>query len=243
MTFSIDEILLALKDPKGAPLANLLNSLSLLKETLGEGAWVGFYIYSEKKKTLLLGPFQGKEACLSIAPNKGVVGSSFSSQKEIYVPDVNQLTNYISCDPLTRSEFVYPLKNEEDEVYAIFDVDSPKLDGLRNFLPILKQYAEAVKVALDLRKIALGELYWPLQTPYFSSYSWTIPRLISLFWKWPKSLSFDILEDGLLPEVDKPFLTLLNLSNTFLYLSPYANCHLTTLLVTECDDRHKARQR
>lgn len=155
MSFSIDEILLSLKDPNGTPLGNILNSLSLLKESLGEGVWVGFYIYSKERKKLLLGPFEGSEACLSIEPNRGVVGSSFASQKEIYVPDVNQLTNYICCDYRTRSEFVYPLKNDAGEIYAIFDIDSPKLDGLKDFLPILREYAEAVKTARYLEKSLL----------------------------------------------------------------------------------------
>lgn len=155
MSFFIDGILNTLNDTNGTSLSNLLNALSLAKEKLGEGSWVGFYIYSKEKKKLLLGPFQGKEACLLIEPGKGVVGSCFSSKEEIYVPDVNLLTNYISCDPLTQSEFVYPLKDDDGNVYAIFDVDSDKQDGLKDFLPFLREFAEAVKATRHLEKIPL----------------------------------------------------------------------------------------
>lgn len=154
MGFSIDEILMGLKDPNGTPLANLLNSISMVKETLGEGSWVGFYLYSENNGRLLLGPFQGKEACLSIQPGRGVVGTCFSSKSEIYVPNVNLFSNYISCDPLTRSEFVFPLMDEEGNVYAIFDVDSDKEDGLKDFLPFLREFAKAVNSTLYLKKMA-----------------------------------------------------------------------------------------
>lgn len=153
MALSIDQISITLNDSNGAPLANLLNALSLLKEELGKGSWVGFYIYSEEREKLLLGPFQGKEACLAIEPEKGVVGSCFSSQEEIYVPDVNLLENYICCDPSSRSEFVYPLIDDEGNVFAVFDVDSPKIDGLKDFLPFLRKFAEAVKATPYLRKI------------------------------------------------------------------------------------------
>lgn len=155
MAFSIDEILISLNDKNGTPLANLLNALSLVRESLGEGSWAGFYLYSKDKEKLLLGPFQGKEACLSIEPNKGVVGSCFSSQREIYVPDVNLLSNYICCDPSTRSEFVFPLRNESNDVYAVFDVDSAKENGLKDFLPFLREFAEATKTARHLEKISL----------------------------------------------------------------------------------------
>lgn len=154
MKLSIDEISLTLKNSNGTPLANLLNALSLAKEVLGEGSWVGFYLYSKEKKKLLLGPFQGKEACLSIEPGKGVVGSCFSSQEEIYVPDVKLLANYICCDPEARSEFVYPLKDEDGYVYAVFDVDSAEIDGLKDFLPFLRHFAEAAKATHYLEKLS-----------------------------------------------------------------------------------------
>lgn len=153
MNFSIDEISVTLNDQNGTPLANILNSLSLVKSMLGKDSWVGFYLYSKDRKKLLLGPFQGTEACLSIEPNKGVVGACFSSKGEIYVPDVNLLENYICCDPIAKSEFVYPLFDEIGEVYAVFDVDSPEIDGLKDFLPFLREFAEAAKATHHLEKL------------------------------------------------------------------------------------------
>jgi L-methionine (R)-S-oxide reductase len=121
--------------------AKLLNACALIKEGLGEEAWVGFYLYQPTKKNLELGLFQGKPACESIPLGKGVVGSCFLIQKEIYVPDVTKFPGYISCDPDVRSEYVCPITKNGD-VIGVFDVDSPKLDGLKEDCTTLKKAAQ-----------------------------------------------------------------------------------------------------
>lgn len=124
-------------------LAKLLNSLSLVKETLGEGAWVGLYIYDEKENILNLGPFQGTPACESIKPGKGVVGTSYAAKRPMYVPDVTLFPGYISCDSKVQSEAVFPIIYQE-QVIAIFDVDSIQKDGLKNDLEILSEIASLI---------------------------------------------------------------------------------------------------
>lgn len=148
----IDQLNRELNNESGTPLANTLNVLSMIKQTIGEGAWVGLYIYDESIKALRLGPFQGKEACLLIKPKRGLVGLCFSRNEEIYAPNVNELTNYISCDPLTLSEFVFPLRKDNGDVFAVFDIDSPKIDGLSDFLPFLKECAKTLNSAPYLEK-------------------------------------------------------------------------------------------
>lgn len=130
----------------GSFLGRLLNLLSLAKEECGEGSWVGLYIYDEYRNLLLLGPFQGKEACLQIKPGKGVVGECFNKRVPIYVKDVSTLTNYISCDAATKSEYVYPIMNKRGNVSAVFDVDSPELDGLKDKLPFLEKLGNILKI-------------------------------------------------------------------------------------------------
>lgn len=129
-----------MKSDEGTSLARLLNALSLLHEALGEGSWVGLYLYDEKSGTLNLGPFQGSPACYSIKPGKGVVGTCFGAKKPLYVDDVSQFPGYISCDPIVKSEVCFPLFAGEN-VIGILDIDSPKLDGLKEDLTILMAIA------------------------------------------------------------------------------------------------------
>lgn len=124
----------------GSSLAKLLNTLALVKEALGEGSWVGLYVYQEETNTLNLGPFQGSPACESIKPGKGVVGSSYAAKRAMYVADVSKFPGYISCDSRVKSEAVYPIIYNE-QVIAVFDVDSPNLDGLKNDSAVLDQVA------------------------------------------------------------------------------------------------------
>jgi L-methionine (R)-S-oxide reductase len=125
----------------GNALAKMLNSLAMVKEALGENAWVGLYVYQESDNVLNLGPFQGSPACETIKPGKGVVGTSYAAKRPMYVPDVSKFPGYISCDARVQSEAVFPIVYQ-DAVIAIFDVDSPKLDGLKNDLDVLGQVAQ-----------------------------------------------------------------------------------------------------
>lgn len=124
----------------GSSLAKLLNTFAMMRQQLGEGSWVGLYVYNEKLNTLVLGPFQGTPACEEIKPAKGVVGSCYTSKRAIYVKDVTTFPGYISCDAKVKSEACWPLMYDE-QVIAVLDIDSAELDGLKNDLPILDQIA------------------------------------------------------------------------------------------------------
>ncbi len=124
----------------GSPKANLLNALSYLRSWLGPDSWIGFYIYNKETKILDLSLFQGTPACLKIRPDRGVVGACFSQKKDIYVPDVRQFPGYIACDAKSASESVFYLTDAAGRV-AIFDIDSPILDGLK------KKNAELTEIA------------------------------------------------------------------------------------------------
>lgn len=136
----ISSIESTMKSNEGTSLARLLNALSLLHEALGEASWVGLYLYDEKSGSLNLGPFQGSPACYSIKPGKGVVGTCFGAKKPLYVDDVKEFPGYISCDPIVKSEVCFPLFAGEN-VIGILDIDSPKLDGLKEELPVLMAIA------------------------------------------------------------------------------------------------------
>ena len=97
---------------EGDVRANVLNAFSYIRLTLGENSWVG--LYRKEDDGLHLSYFSGSVACLFIAFGKGVVGESYVSGKEMYVPDVSVLKNYIACDAKSKSEYVVPvIKNGE----------------------------------------------------------------------------------------------------------------------------------
>lgn len=106
-------------------VANLANTTSVLKLAFGSISWVGFYLLD--KGELVLGPFQGKPACVRIALGKGVCGTAASAKKTIIVPNVHEYPGHIVCDPDSKSEIVVPiLKN--NNVLGVLDVDSASFD-------------------------------------------------------------------------------------------------------------------
>src|SRR5712691_4246660 len=104
-------------------IANTANMAALLYHTLPELNWAGFYFARDGE--LVLGPFQGKPACVRIAWGKGVCGSAASRGVSIVVPDVHEFPGHIACDAISRSELVVPLLSEGRAV-GVLDLDSPR---------------------------------------------------------------------------------------------------------------------
>lgn len=105
-------------------VANAANFTSLLYHSLPDLNWVGFYFMKDGE--LLVGPFQGKPACVHIALGKGVCGASAQKQETLLVPDVNKFPGHIFCDGDSLSEMVVPLI-QEGRLLGVLDLDSPKL--------------------------------------------------------------------------------------------------------------------
>jgi GAF domain-containing protein len=104
-------------------VANAANFSALLYHSLPDLNWVGFYFMKDGE--LLVGPFQGKPACVHIALGKGVCGTAAQKRETLLVPDVNQFPGHIFCDGDSRSELVVPLIRK-GEVLGVLDLDSPK---------------------------------------------------------------------------------------------------------------------
>jgi L-methionine (R)-S-oxide reductase len=104
--------------------ANAANLAALLFNTLPDLNWTGFYWL--KDGGLVLGPFQGKPACVRIALGKGVCGTAAQERRTVIVPDVNDFPGHIACDAASRSEVVIPLVDGA-RVIGVVDLDSPKL--------------------------------------------------------------------------------------------------------------------
>ena len=131
------------------PVANLANASALLWESLEEINWAGFYLM--EGETLVLGPFQGKPACIEIGPGKGVCGTAAARNETQLVADVHAFPGHIACDSASNSEIVVPLRRADGSVFGVLDIDSPLLGrfteddraGLEEFAAILSEELRA----------------------------------------------------------------------------------------------------
>ena len=127
------------------PTANLANAAALLWESLEGINWAGFYL--REGDTLVLGPFQGKPACIEIPWGRGVCGTAAAENKTQLVPDVHLFPGHIACDSASNSEIVVPLRRPDGTVFGVLDIDSPLLnrftredqEGLEAFADILEK--------------------------------------------------------------------------------------------------------
>ena len=103
-------------------VANAANAAALIYHGLPDLNWAGFYF--REGAELVLGPFQGKPACVRIPVGKGVCGIAAARAAAVLVPDVHQFPGHIACDPTSRSELVVPLI-EAGTVSGVLDLDSP----------------------------------------------------------------------------------------------------------------------
>ena len=125
------------------PISNLANASALLYESLENLNWAGFYLLEGKK--LVLGPFQGKTACIEIPMGRGVCGTAAAEDRTLVVADVHCFRGHIACDSASNSEIVVPL-HKDGAVIGVLDIDSPSLNrfkgedktGLERFAAILE---------------------------------------------------------------------------------------------------------
>ena len=125
------------------PVANMANASALLNQALADINWVGFYLREGER--LVLGPFQGKTACIEIPFGRGVCGTAAAKDETQLVKDVHQFPGHIACDSASNSEIVIPL-HKNGAVAAVLDIDSPVCcrfteadkEGLESLVPILE---------------------------------------------------------------------------------------------------------
>jgi len=125
-------------------VSNLANASALLWQTMEDINWAGFYIL--EGNCLVLGPFQGKPACIEIPVGKGVCGTAAAEGKTQLVPDVHQFPGHIACDSASNAELVIPIY-KNGALFGVLDIDSPKRNrfteedkqGLEAFVQILQE--------------------------------------------------------------------------------------------------------
>jgi L-methionine (R)-S-oxide reductase len=133
-------------------LANAANMCALLYQMLPDVNWVGFYFLQGGE--LVLGPFQGKVACVRIPLGRGVCGTAAARREILVVPDVSEFPGHIACDAASRSEIVVPLV-QAGRLLGVLDLDSPNLsrfdhedrDGLQAAAGRLLQSSELGKLS------------------------------------------------------------------------------------------------
>lgn len=123
---------------EGVPhvISNLANASALLYQTLPDLNWAGFYLYEHEK--LILGPFQGKTACIEIPIGKGVCGTAAQKGETVVVEDVHAFPGHIACDSASESEIVIPLY-VRGALFGVLDIDSP----------VLARFSEADREGLE----------------------------------------------------------------------------------------------
>ena len=139
--------LIALTDGVPYETANLANASALLWQHMADINWVGFYKMTDG--ILVLGPFQGKPACVRIPVGKGVCGTAVAEDKVQLVYDVHDFPGHIACDSASNSEIVLPI-HVNGTVWGVLDIDSPFIgrfteedrDGLRKIAAILERILE-----------------------------------------------------------------------------------------------------
>ena len=119
----LERSLEALLEGEPDALANLSNAVALLVQSLDRINWCGFYLL--RGEELVLGPFQGKPACVRIPLGKGVCGTAAVRRETVIVPDVESFPGHITCDPASRSEIVVPIL-AGGVLRGVLDVDSPE---------------------------------------------------------------------------------------------------------------------
>jgi GAF domain-containing protein len=123
--------------------ANLANAAALLWQNLPDINWAGFYLMEDD--ALILGPFQGKPACIRIPIGKGVCGTAVAECSTLVVPDVHLFPGHIACDCASNSEIVIPIR-QSGKIIGVLDIDSPlknrftqaDREGLEAFVHILE---------------------------------------------------------------------------------------------------------
>jgi len=124
-------------------IANLSNTSAIINEYVKDINWAGFYLMENGE--LVLGPFQGKPACIRIPVGRGVCGTTAEKSETIVVENVHQFPGHIACDAASNSEIVIPIM-KNGEVFGVLDIDSPEFS---RFGELEKKYLEEVVATIE----------------------------------------------------------------------------------------------
>ena len=132
-------------------VANLANASALIFDALDSLNWAGFYLIEKDRPVLVLGPFQGKPACIEIPLGRGVCGTAAKEDRTLVVDNVHEFPGHIACDCASNSEIVIPIHAGDGSVAGVLDIDSPVFSRFdENDRAGLERMAKTLEKALDL---------------------------------------------------------------------------------------------
>ena len=145
--FDLPDLMRGLLSGETDEIAVMANASALIYDLVPDLTWAGFYRSSGDG--LILGPFQGKPACVRIAPGRGVCGRAFESGEPIVVPDVHAFPDHIACDSASASEMVVPLRRKDGTLFGVLDLDSATPDRFTPICEIILSTAREIELALN----------------------------------------------------------------------------------------------
>jgi GAF domain-containing protein len=119
----LEELLIKTNDP----LARMSSICAVLHHKMDHYFWTGFYLL--KENNLIVGPYQGPLACQELEKDRGVCWAAVNRREPVLVPDVNEFPDHIACDSRSQSEIALPVFDRVNQIRAVFDVDSDRLDA------------------------------------------------------------------------------------------------------------------
>ena len=128
-------------------IALLANASALIYDLVPDLNWAGFYRLLPNGE-LILGPFQGKPACVRIKAGRGVCGKAVESGEPLVIPDVHAFPDHIACDSASASEMVVPLRRKDGTVFGVLDLDSASTDRFAPIREIILSTAREIERAL-----------------------------------------------------------------------------------------------
>ena len=128
-------------------VACLANASALIFDVVDGLNWAGFYLVKDEE--LVLGPFQGKPACVRLKIGKGVCGTAVERDETVVVKDVHKFEGHIACDSASLSEIVVPLHDKAGKILGVLDIDSPLLNRFEEVKEVIVETAREIERALN----------------------------------------------------------------------------------------------
>ena len=145
--FDLPDLMRGLLSGETDEIALLANASALIYDLVPDLNWAGFYRSSGDG--LILGPFQGKPACVRIAVGRGVCGRAVATGEPVVVPDVHAFPDHIACDSASASEMVVPLRRKDGTLFGVLDLDSATPDRFTPICEIILSTAREIELALN----------------------------------------------------------------------------------------------
>ena len=143
----LPKLMASLLEGETDAVACLANASALIFDVVPDINWAGFYFVKDGE--LVLGPFQGKPACVRLKIGKGVCGTAVERNETVVVKDVHEFAGHIACDSASQSEIVVPLHDKDGKTWGVLDIDSPIVNRFEGIKDVIVETAKEIEKALN----------------------------------------------------------------------------------------------